>query len=42
MPLETLISPAYGAWRARDVVPGTATPSSVVYPGVEAFAPARR
>ncbi len=46
VPVETLVSPAYAAWRARDILPARATPSAAVAPGVEAFrggaaAPAR-
>jgi gamma-glutamyltranspeptidase / glutathione hydrolase len=38
IPLETLASPGYGGWRAADISPGRATPSSEVSPGVEAYA----
>ncbi|MBW3535407.1 MAG: gamma-glutamyltransferase [Gemmatimonadetes bacterium] len=38
MPIETLTSPRYGTWRARDVSPEAATPSSEIRPGAEAFA----
>jgi gamma-glutamyltranspeptidase/glutathione hydrolase len=37
IPLHVLTSPAYGAWRARDVSLERATPSSEVGPGVERF-----
>jgi gamma-glutamyltranspeptidase/glutathione hydrolase len=37
IPLETLASRAYGAWRARDIRPASATPSADVGPGVEAY-----
>ncbi len=37
MPVETLTSPAYGAWRARDISLEKATPSSEVHPGVDAY-----
>ena len=51
LPLETLTSPEYGRWRARDISLAVATPSDRVQPGVDAFrsgtsfaraAPARR
>jgi gamma-glutamyltranspeptidase/glutathione hydrolase len=37
VPTEVLTSPEYGAWRAGDVRPDRATPSSRVGPGVETF-----
>lgn len=37
MPLETLASDEYAAWRRRTVDPAAATPSPAVRPGVEAF-----
>ena len=37
MPLETLLSPPYAAWRGRDLSPDAATPSERVTPGVEGF-----
>jgi gamma-glutamyltranspeptidase/glutathione hydrolase len=41
MPLETLTSPVYGAWRAQGIVPGRPTSSAEVTPAVEAFARGR-
>lgn len=37
IPLETLISAEYGAWRAASVSPETATPANEVVPGVGGF-----
>ena len=37
LPLDVLTSPEYGAWRARDIAMGRATPTASVTPGVEAF-----
>ena len=37
MPIETLTSPAYGAWRARDISLEKATPSSEVQPCADAY-----
>ena len=37
IPLETLTSPEYGAWRARDIALERATPSAEVDPGVERY-----
>lgn len=37
VPLDALTSPAYGAWRARDLSVERATPSADVRPAVEAY-----
>jgi gamma-glutamyltranspeptidase/glutathione hydrolase len=37
VPVETLASPDYGAWRARDIQGDAATPSAAVLPGVGTF-----
>ena len=37
MPLETLTSPEYGAWRARDISLEAATPSAQLTPAVEGY-----
>lgn len=41
LPLEALLSPAYGAWRARDVSEERASRSIEVAPGADAFLAAR-
>lgn len=37
IPVDTLASPGYGAWRAASIDPGRATPSADVGPGVDAY-----
>jgi len=37
MPVDVLLSPRYGEWRARDIAPDAATPSTRVGPGVGAY-----
>jgi gamma-glutamyltranspeptidase / glutathione hydrolase len=37
VPTDTLLSPAYGSWRGRDIEPHTATPSDRVSPEANGF-----
>ena len=37
MPMATLTSPDYAAWRARAIPPASATPAAELRPGVEAY-----